>query len=508
MNLASWVRPLAHRPVIHVVLAVLLLVGAGALVTALAPKERGPTHAVATRVPVSETLVACPGLRSSAGYTESTVAAATPPQVRGVDDTAPGTGVVRTLTANAGKDKTLIKLTSPGDRGTYTGRNGERDSVTGAADGSLAPGFSVTQTERTVDGKGRGLASTQCFPTGNDFWFVGAASGVGQRAVLVLTNPEAAVATVDVAFFGRRGPIDAPGARGVEVPARSNVELRLDEVAPGQPVLALNVQVRVGRLSAALTETDVYGLEPRGTDWIPRATAPDTTLVIPGFPRTDDGRKATVRLDVVAPVDAAVVTLTLVTPEGTFTPKGVDVIEVPAGGVRSVDLTKALRGEPATVLVKSDVPVTAGSRVFLEDPDLFGDSLFLAASEPLAAPAVVPDNLITKDLATRLILTAPRAAATVTITAFAGNEQVPVATVELASGVTSELTIKPPGQLREFGLVITPEPGSGPVYGVRMLDEQGPRGPLVTSFPLQTARLVATVPVTVPDVVAGTVNQS
>ena len=184
------------------------------------------------------------------------------------------------------------------------------------------------------------------------------------------------------------------------------------------------------------------------------------------------------------------------------------MVEVPAGGVKSVDLTKALRGEPAAVLVKSDVPVTAGSRVFLEDPDIFGDSLFLAASEPLAAPAVVPDNVITKDLATRLILTAPKAAATVTITAFAGNEQVPVATVELASGVTSEFTIKPPGQLREFGLVITPEPGSGPVYGVRMLDEQGPRGPLVTSFPLQTARLVATVPVTVPDVVAGTVDQS
>ena len=172
----STIRPLAHRPVIHVVLAVVLLAGAGALVTALAPEERGPTRAVATQVPVSETLVACPGLRSSEGYTESTVAAATPPQVRGVDDTAPGNGVVRTLTPNAGKDKTLIKLTSPGDRGTYTGRNGERDSVTGSADGSLAPGFSVTQTERTVDGKGRGLASTQCFPTGNDFWFVG--SGV------------------------------------------------------------------------------------------------------------------------------------------------------------------------------------------------------------------------------------------------------------------------------------------------------------------------------------------
>ena len=503
MSNVSRATPWTHRPALHVALVVALLIAVGGVATALAPQVRGPSAAVATRVPVSETLVACPGLRSSEGLTESTVAAATPPQVRGVDTAASGKGVVRTLTPDPDKDKTLIKLASPGDRGAYTGRNGERDSVTGSAEGSLAPGFSVTQTERTVDGRGRGLASTQCFPTGNDFWFVGAASGVGQRAVLVLTNPETAIATVDVAFFGRRGPVDAPGARGVEVPARSSVELRLDEVAPSQPVLALNVRVRVGRLSAALTETDVFGFEPRGTDWIPGAVAPSNTLLVPGFPRTDGARQATVSLDVVAPEEAAVVTLTLVTPEGTFTPQGVDVVEVPAGGVKSVDLTKALRGEQAAVMIESDVPVTAGARVFLQDPDIFGDTLFLAASQPLTASAVVPDNRISDDLATRLILSAPEVAATVTITAFAEGTQVPVETVELASGTTGEFTIKPPGNLLEFGLVITPQAGSGPVYGVRMLDEEGPRGPLVTSFPLRTARLVATVPVTVPNIAAG-----
>jgi hypothetical protein len=500
-------RPVSRRPMLHVLLAVVLLVGAGALATSLAPTSRGPAAAVTTQVPVSETLVACPGLRSREGFTESTVAAATPPQVEGVDVEAEGSGSVSTLTRSEENDKTLIELTAPGDRGTYTGRNGERDSVTGSAAGSLAPGFSVTQTERTVDGKGRGLASTQCLPTGNDFWFVGAGSGVGQRAVLVLTNPEEAIATVDVDFFGRRGPVDAPGARGIEVPARSSVEVRLDEVAPGERVLGLNVQVRVGRLSAALTETDVFGFEPRGTDWVPGAVAQATSLVVPGVPRVDQGRESTVRLDLASPVDAAVVSLTLVTPEGDFTPQGVDVVDVPAGGVRSVDLTEALRGEPATILVESDVPITAGARVFLENPDIFGDTLYLAASLPLTAPAVVPDNRITKDLATRLVLSAPGDAASVKVTAFAGDEQVPVTTVELPAGSTRQVTIEPPKKLARFGLVITPVAGSGPVYGVRMLDEEGPRGPLVTSFPLRTARLIATVPVTVPDVAAGTVTE-
>ena len=496
---ASWVR----RPAAHVALVVVVLVAAGSLATWLAPAERGPGEATATTVPVTETLVACPGLRSRKGYTESTVAAATPPQVQGVDPGDTGSGVVRTLTPKVRDEKTLIELNTPGDRGTYAGRSGERDSVTGSAVGALAPGFSVTQTERTVDGRGRGLASTQCLPTGSDFWFVGAGSGVGQGAALVLTNPEDAVATVDVAMYGKGGPVNAPSARGVQVPARSSVELLLADLAPGESVLALNVAVRVGRLSAALTETDVFGTQPRGTDWIPGALAPSTSMVVPGVPAVRQGRDATVRLDIAAPGEAAVVTLQIVTPDGTFAPKGADVVEVPAGGVQSVDLTKAMRDQPGAVIVTSDVPVTAGARVFLKAPDFYGDALYLAASPALEAPAVVPDNRITSDLATRLILSAPGDAATVKLTVFAGDRQVPAGRVELAAGSSESVTVDPPQRLRNFGLVVTPEAGSGPVYGVRMLDEQGPRGPLVTSFPLRSARLLATLPQTVPDVAVG-----
>jgi Family of unknown function (DUF5719) len=497
-----------RRPPFHIALALVVLSGAGVAATAWAPQERGPDAATTTEVPVSETLVACPGLRSREGFTESTVAAATPPSISGVNADASGEGTVRTLTRNIDKDRTLIQLDAPGDLSRYTGRNGERDSVTGGASGALAPGFSVTQTERTVDGKGRGLASTQCLPTGNSFWFVGAGTDVGQRGTLVLTNPEAATASVDVVIYGRDGVIDAPGARGIEVPARSRVEVRLDEVAPGEPVLAMNAQVRVGRLSAAVTETDVFGFEPRGTDWISGTEPPSQSLVVPGFPRVDSDRNARLRLDVVAPQAAAVVTLQLITPDGTFTPEDVSVLDVPAGAVKSVDLNQAFAGEPGAVLVTADAPVTAGARVFLSDPQLFGDSLYLAASLPLTAPAVVPDNLITNDLDTRLILSAPEQAATVTVSSFAGasGKSGTEETVDIPAGATRQVTVDPGKNLKRFGLVIAPQDGSGPVYGVRMLDEQGPRGPLVTSYPLRTARLTATVPVTVPDVAAGTID--
>ena len=499
-----------RQPGVYLAILVAFVVTVSALATAVAQDRSGLAAETPEVVPVTETVVACPGLRSREGFTESAVAAATPPEVPGVDPDAPGNGVVRTLDPKLSAEKTLISLRSPGDRGAYVGRNGERDSVTGSASGSLAPGFSVTQTERTVDGQGRGLASTQCQPTGTDFWFVGPASGVGQRAVLVLTNPEDAPATVDVTISGPKGLVDAPGARGIQVDPRDRTELRLDEVAPGEKVLGLHVQVRIGRLSAAITETDVKGFDPLGTDWFPAAESPATQVVVPGVPAVNQGRDSSVRLDLLAPGEAAVVTLSIVTPEGSFAPEGVDVVQVPAAGVASVDLTDALRDEPASIVVSSDVPVTAGARVELSDPDIFGDALFLAAAQPLTAPAVVPDNRTTKDLQTRLVFSAPEGAAGAAVTAFAGGNEWNVGRVDLAAGTTDVLTIDPPKldgkTIDSYGLVVTPRPGSdndGPLYGVRMLDEEGPRGPLVTSFPLRTARLLATVPQAYPDVPLG-----
>lgn len=502
------------RPAVQLLVVVLLVVAAATAATVFGADRSAPAAVTPELVPVSETTVACPGLRSREGFTESAVAAATPPKVAGVALDASGSGVVRTLVPVESNEETLISLREPGDRGTYVGRNGERDSVTGAASGALAPGFSVTQTERTVDGQGRGLASTQCQPTGTDFWFVGPASGVGDGAVLVLTNPESATATVDVTFHGRGGLVDAPAARGIQVKARTSVDVRLDQVAPGENVLAVHVQVRVGRLTAAITETDVFGFEPRGTDWFPQAVAPATDLVVPGVPAVNQGRESQVHLDIVAPGEAAVATVSIITPEGSFTPQGADVVEVPAGGVTSVDLTEALRGDPAAIAISSDVPVTAGARVELKNPDLLGDVLYLAAAKPIDAPAVVPDNRTSADLQTRLILTATEADVTAVVTGFAGGKEWTAARVDLPAGTTQVVTVEPPKagagkgrnandkKIESYGLVVTPG-GAGLLYGVRMLDEEGPRGPLVTSFPLTTARLLAQVREAIPQIVVG-----
>ena len=496
-----------RRPALAVALVTVVAVGAGVLATVASSEAQDTAPAVPVLAPVVETTVACPGLRSREGYTESSVAAATPPMKSGAAgsaaDATSARATVRTLTTDPDDSKNLIVLREPGERGLYVGRSGERDSVVGRGEGALAPGFSVTQTERTVDGAGRGIASTTSLPTGADFWFVGAASGVGQRAVLVLTNPEGATASVDVDLYGPKGPVDAPSARGVQVDPRSRTELRLDQLAPGLPVVAVHVKVTSGRLSAAMTETDVDGRQPRGTDWIPSALAPSTQVIVPGVPAVAKGRESKVRLDVVAPGESdAVVKLSLATSDGVFTPAGKDILEVSAGSVASFDLTDVLRGQAAALLLESDVPITAGAKVVLRRPDFYGDVLFLAASEPLTAAAVVPENETTQDLSTRLVLTAPAGAATVEVSAFnASNTQ--VATVSIAAGTTTVFTVKPPKGQPRYGLVVTPQPGSGPVVGVRLIDEEGARGPLVSALPLRAARLTALVREAIPQLTAG-----
>jgi hypothetical protein len=186
------------------------------------------------------------------------------------------------------------------------------------------------------------------------------------------------------------------------------------------------------------------------------------------------------------------------------------VLDVLAGGTTSIDLTDALQGDPAAIVLNADAPITAGARVTLRNPDIFGDQLYLAAASPMNAPAVVPDNRTTSDLDTRLVLSAPFGAATAVVTGFSGGEEWAAGRVDLGAETTQVLTIEPPKtngrRAGSYGLVITPS-GDAPLYGVRMLDEEGPRGPLVSSFPLTAARLLAEVRDAYPDVAVGTVSQ-
>jgi hypothetical protein len=163
--------------------------------------------------------------------------------------------------------------------------------------------------------------------------------------------------------------------------------------------------------------------------------------------------------------------------------------------------------------VTSDVPITAGAKVVLQRPGYFGDAMYLAATAGLTASAVVPDNITTADLTTRLIISAPTGDADVDVLTYNANGKQRTITVTVAAGTTRSIAVRPPtldagqpvkgNRYRRFGLVVTPTAGSAPIFAVRMQDEEGSRGPLVSALPLLAARLTVPLLPAAPTGVAG-----
>ena len=186
--------------------------------------------------------------------------------------------------------------------------------------------------------------------------------------------------------------------------------------------------------------------------------------------------------------------------DGTFAPLGADVVDVPAGGVRvgRPDQGAARRAgsDPVSVRRSRSRP---GPACVLRTSGL--SSVTCSSSPPprrWRSRRSSPTTGTTEDLATRLVLTAPdgrdvrvRSPASPAVATWSAGR------VDLAAGTTRRVTVSRPrpGQPTDSGSFGDPTPpGDGPVYGVRMLDEEGPRGPLVTSLPLRTARLHAWCP--------------
>ena len=212
-------------------------------------------------------------------------------------------------------------------------------------------------TTRSTSDDIRGLASTECAAPGNDFWFVGSGAAVGRRGRLYLSNAESVPAVVDVALYGPDGPIDAPSGRGITLAAGAQRVLKLDALAPDVERFGVHVQVRQGRVAAALRDQQVQGLTPLGADWVPASHAPARRLVLPGVPPGAGER----HLMILVPGDSdAIVQVRLIAVDGSFAPSGLDVTEARAGRVSDIDLAPFAGGQAVAVELKSDQPITAG----------------------------------------------------------------------------------------------------------------------------------------------------
>jgi hypothetical protein len=358
-----------------------------------------------------------------------------------------------------------------------------------AGTGSMAAGLEAAQTARADAGSQRGLASTRCVEPGADAWFVGPGPAAAAMT-LYLTNADSAPANVEVMIYAGEGPVLSDRGSGMVLQPGEHRTVKLSDLAPSPLVMAVEVSTSGGRVAAAIKA--VLG-KAEGVDWLPVAAPPSTQVVVPGIP----GMAGLRELYVTAPGEQdTVVQVKAVLKDGSYALKNKETVDVLAGSTSTFDLSTGIGGQPAALVLTSDVPIIAGMKI--TGTGLSQDVAFTAGASPIDLGSVVADNRVTRKQESRLVLSAPFAAATLKVQLVPKRGAVPEPVeVKVPAARTKEVKLAaPPGGESGFSVVIQPQPGSGPVYGGRVLVEDTPSGQLITDQPLAPATIWALVPPT------------
>ena len=370
-------------PPLRLVLVAALLGGVAALGGALevpgAPAADDPQP-----VAVVGSEAVCPDLRQDAAGTVSAVSA-------GVADVDADGDLDVEVTARTltGEPSPASALRVPGEAPATAGLGRDLDDAALAvrAAGPDAVGLAVQTTVNVQSGPVRGAATTSCTAPTTDQWLLGAGTRAGERSTLVLANPDADEAVVDLSALSGEGPVDP--RRGLTVPARGRTEVPLAELAPDRSRRVVRVPATRGRVAAVLRHERSDGVVPRGVAYGARADGPGETVVVPGLPAGPGGRGVWVanpgESDVTVDVEVTAA-------DGQFVPDGLSGLPVPAGTTVSADLSAVLGQTPAAVRVlATGGPVLAVGVAENAGAGDVRDVGFAGQADPLGAATVVPD---------------------------------------------------------------------------------------------------------------------
>jgi Family of unknown function (DUF5719) len=331
-------------------------------------------------------------------------------------------------------------------------------SVTGT--GVMASAMEAEETESS------GLSSVRCGEPSSDIWFVGPGQQNGASQIqLDLMNIDALAASVDVRVITEAGPVQADGDTGITVQPYQTVTESLSALGANSPVVAIEVRTSIGRVVA-----DVWESSAAGSSWLPSTTAPSTSMVIPGVPPSGSAA----RLFIAVPGSlSARVSVLAITPQGQYHPFGAQTVDVPGDSAFYAQLAP-LGGTDAALELTSNVPVSAAVLV----PGS-GLGAFTAATAPIIEQAVVAGNTTGSGPSATIALSATAGAARVRLTEIAlatsGRSVGPSLSVSQVVSVKARHTLVVPVAAPKgsrsgsaFAVVITPLPGSGPLYAARV----------------------------------------
>jgi hypothetical protein len=338
----------------------------------------------------------------------------------------------------------------------------------------MAEGFEAEQS----DASGTGLVS--CSHPGSDMWFVGSGESAGATQIwLYLMNTETVTASADVTILTDTGQQNGLSS-AITVRPGQFVKENIAPLVAGSQAVALHVQTNTGQVAAAVWEGG-----SGGGAWLPQAAAPATTQVIPGLTVA----RSAARLFVVVPgTTDAQLKVTAYTPAGAAAQFPGNLVDASAGAATPLALN-SLGASAAGLKLTANVPIVAGVLV----PGA-GIGSFTTGAAPVTEQGVVAGNPAGRGVTVGLLLTAPAAAANVSVSVVSADGTVtkPAAdqAVTVAAGHTKALTVPRPSSARQpFAIVVIPGAGSGPLYAVRVVTSGngGLSAPAVSLLPVQSA---------------------
>lgn len=444
----------------------------------------------------------CPEVRSGDG---PLVSAASIPGIDGQDEPGKAEIVV------AGKSQARVD---------EPGATAQLDSVTDPvspivrATGGLAPGLITARVSDDHSGEGKGLASSPCLAPGAEAWLLGGTAGPGGRNALLLTNPTGTDSLVDVAAYGKGGPLELTNQEGIAVPAGETRTVKLSALAPHVDQLAVRVRTRTGLVSAAVLDDRMEGLTPMGVDVVTDAGDPQRSLVLAAVPEGKGDRE----LRLLAPgEDSGSVRLTALTASGELPLLDGQPVPVTSGHLSVVDLTDELGGRVAAIRVDADVPVVgAVSATTAVDKDIQsqraaqvaeaedalknaqGDAERKAAEAALSkaetADAIDPGEDLAwfgpaaavrqaaiaglrSDLDVTVLLTGTAGTSTVTVGLLPASEshanRRPLKQVEVPANKTVAVPVTAPEGAKTYSVIVTRSSGPGQVHVSHVQSEDG-----------------------------------
>jgi hypothetical protein len=397
-------------------------------------------------------------------------------------------------------DVPLAPTLTPGEQAGLPGSSAGVRTVPGqggvqvTATGALAQGLEVEQAG--LDG----LVTAQCGAPGTSFWFVGPGQKSAGGIELYLTNigSEPADAQVQaVTDISTGTPVLGNADNGITVPPDGMVVQSLNGLLQGSNVVALNVTTTVGQVVAAVRESQSLGDDGI---WLPPVEAPADHLTIPGLPAV-----GTPQLYISVPGTASAdVKLTAITAKGSYQPTGGTGIDLLGGSATIIPLP-SLSGVAGAVSITASAPVVAD--ILVPGGPAGSAGAVAVSSGPIMEQGVLAANPAGSAGATWLALSAPGKAASVRITT--ATPTTPASrhasqVVHIGAKSSAVFPVGPPAGTgaNDFTVVVTPLPGSGPVYGGRAINVGGS---WLSILPVQSSPVWIPVP-GVSESVAGVVG--